>query len=71
MAGAALSQGQVQISRQASNADFVALAAFSQGQIQNLSQGQVQTSWQAQHFHRFRGGRSTFTRLGTNREMDG
>ena len=48
MAGATLSQGQVQISWQAQHfrKDFAAGAA--------LSQGQRQSSWQAQHFVKIR-----------------
>ena len=51
VAGVALSQGQVQSSRQAqqiagSSKDFVAGAA--------LLHGQVQSSWQAQHFRKFK-----------------
>ena len=54
-----------------SGADFVAGAALWQGQVNCVagatpSQGQVQISWQAQHFrkvkYRFRGRCSTFTR---------
>ena len=98
VAGAALSQGQVQISWQAqhlrkvkcrirgrrstfarSSIDCGAGAALSQGQVQiswqaqgaALSQGQVQFSRQAQHLrkvkYRFRGKRSTFASLGTDR----
>ena len=67
VAGAALSQGQAQISRQAQHFRKV---KFSQGLNcvagAALSKGQVQISWQAQHFRkvkcRFRGRRSTFAR---------
>ena len=63
VAGASLSQGQVQNSWQVQHfarsiAKFVAGAS--------LSQGQVHISWRAQHFrkvkYRFRGRRSTFAR---------
>ena len=67
MAGAELSQGQVQISWQAQHFRKV---KFSQGLNgvagAALSKGQVQVSWQAQHFrkvkYRFRGRRITFAR---------
>ena len=67
MAGAALSQGEVQISWQAQHFRKV---NFSQGLNcvagAALSKGQVQISWQAQHFRQvkytFRGRRSTFER---------
>ena len=73
MAGAALSQGEVQISWQARHFRKV---KFSQGWNcvagATLSKGQVQISWQAQHFRkvrcRFRGRRSTFARSGTDFE---
>ena len=79
MAVAALSQGAVQISRQAQHFRKVSGTDFVAGTI--LSQGQVQISQQAQHFSKvrykfaagqdfrkvrygFRGRRSTFARYG-------
>ena len=60
-----------------SSKDFVAGAALSQGHLvagaalcAAASQGQVQVSWQAQHFskvkYRFGGRRSTFSRSSTD-----
>ena len=71
VAGAALSQGQVQISGQAQHFRKI---KFSQGLNcvagAARSKGQVQISWQAQHFRkvkcRFRGRRSTFARSCTD-----
>ena len=64
VAGAILSEGQVQISQQAQHFSKVRYR-FAAGAI--LSQGAVQISRQAQHFHnryQFRGRRSTFARHG-------
>ena len=73
VAGAALSQGEVQISWQAQHFRKV---KFFQGLNcvagAALSWGRVQISWQAQHFrkikYRFRGRRSTFERSCTFRD---
>ena len=77
VAGAALSQGQVQNSWQAHHFRKVKYricgrcSTFARSSAKfvaraALSQGQVQISWQAQHFrkvkYRFRGRRSTFAR---------
>ena len=63
MAGAALSQGQAQISWKAQHFHKV-MYIFLAGAA--LSQGQAKISWHVQHFrkvkHRFRGRHSTFTR---------
>ena len=77
VAGAALSQGQVQNSWHAHHFRKVKCrirgrcCTFARSSVKfvagtSLSQGQVQISWQAQHFrkvkYRFRGRRSTFAR---------
>ena len=85
MAGAALSQAQVQLSWQAQHFCKVKYkfggrrSTFAKSKTNflagaTLSQGQVQLSWQAQRFrkvkYRFRGKRSTFASSDADREID-